>query len=239
MIRPYLSLLFTTILVSCSMLHAANRSAEGSASAEEQPIEYTNEELPSVVIAYGLLTARYGEFRSLESDSQNVLVRLGKNIDALPGDISTRLAFAHKAFIVQDNIVGHHSGFIREKNRTLEQSRVPFESILFVSTPIESFGQRILVILSSVGPEQTSIVAVDNRLNVELLYDSFNKNTIVNAGNVTTIGSVYSVHVVRRGYFFLEERVEPGGRGFVSPYRNRTFIVDATKGSFRISIRLK
>ncbi len=141
---------------------------------------YSNEELPSIVIAYSLLCSRYETFRPLEANPQNVLIKLGGNIDKLKGGVSTGLGFVHRVFTVQNNIKDHVSGYIRIKNKTLKESGVPDESLLFVTTPIESFGNKILVIMGSVSPERTTIFSVDNKLNVELLYDTFDKNNIKN-----------------------------------------------------------
>lgn len=203
--------------------------------------DISNEELPSVVIAYSLFCARYDEFKSLESNTQNALIKLRKNIDALPGGISTGLVFAHRAFILQ-NLEGRSEGFVRMKNKTLEESNIPFESILFVTTPIESFGNRVLLILSAVSPETTEIIAIDSKLRSELLYSSFNKNDIKNIKEVKgtpQVGSIFCIKVIKPGVFELQERLEPGGRGFASPYESRTFIVDVTTGKFEFSAASK
>lgn len=229
MFRFSLSLMFGMMLSLSSVLYAGEALKE----------EYLSEELPSVVISYSLFCARYDSFKSLESNPQNVLMKLRKNIDTLPGGISTALAFTHRAFIVQSDLKDQVSGFVRVDKKTLEESKVPFESILFVTTPIDSFDNRVLVILSSVSPEQTAIFSVDKKANVELLYDSINKNKISNIKNSTTLGSVYRVRVIRPGYFLLEERMEPGGRGLLAPSENRTFAVDVTKSVFEISMKAR
>ena len=236
MFRLSLPLILSMILFLSNVLYASESSSK-PATGEALKEEYLSEELPSVVISYALFCARYDSFKSLGSNPHNVLIKLGKNIDALSSGISTALAFAHRAFIVQNNLKDQVSGFVLVDKKTLEESNVPFESLLFVTMPIESFGNRILVILSSVSPEQTTIFAVDRNLNVELLYDSIHKNKITNIKNSTMLGSVYGVHVVRPGYFLLEERIEPGGRGLLSPTENRTFTLDVTKSAFEISMK--
>ncbi len=232
-------LLILGMMFSLSNVLYASESSLKPATGGALKEEYSSEELPSIVVSYGLFCARYDSFKLLESNPHNVLIKLGKNIDTLPGGISTGLAFAHRAFIVQNNINNQISGFVRDDKKSLEASNVPFESLLFITTPIESFGNRVLVILSSVSPEQTTIFAVDKKINVELLYDSINKNKITNIKNSTTLGSIYGVHVIRPGYFLLEERMEPGGRGLLSPTENRTFVVDVTKGIFELSMKVR
>lgn len=229
-----LAAMFVMICYSCTALGADESSAKSPALQGER---YLDEELPSIVVAYSLYCARYTSFKLLEADPQNVLVMLKKKIDALPGGISTGLGFAHMAFIVQNNISDHLSGFIRLNNRPIDQSKFPFESILFVTTPVESFGNRVLVVLSSVSPERTTIFSVDNRINIELLYDSFNKNLFDQ--KKTTIGSIYAVRVTKPGRYLLEERMDPGGRAFFSTYENRSFVMDVTKGTFEISLEVR
>jgi len=236
MFRFSLPLIIGMMLSLSYVLYASDEFSLKSVTGEVLKEEYLSEELPIIVISYGLFCTRYDSFKSLESNPQNVLCKFGKNIDTLPGEVSTNLGFTHRAFIVQNNIEGQSSGFVRIDKKSLEASNVPFESFLFVTTPIESFGNRVLVILSSVSPEKTAIFAVDKKLYIELLYDSINKNKISNIKNSTTLGSIYGVCVIRPGYFLLEERMEPGGRGMLSPIENRNFIVDVTKGTFEISM---
>lgn len=210
----------------------------GSYAANVTSIELSD--LPSIVITYNIFCSRYDEFQLLESKPESILIKLANNIDKLTLDIPTRMAFTHMAFIVQNNIEGQIAGFTRVKKKTLEESKIPFKSIVFVSTPIESFGNRTIVILSSISPERTTIFTIDNKLNVELLYDSFKKNEIKNINNIkgtTTIGSIYGIQVQKPGYFLLEERMEVGGSGFVSPYENRTFIVNLSKGEFELLMK--
>lgn len=219
------------LLISCCLIISLCCPVDKSLASI---VSWSESSLPGLIVAYGLYCARYDEFKLLGSNPQNVLIMLGKNINALPGGISTGLAFAHRAFVVQNEIEGHLSGFLRVRDKTLEGSKVPFESILFVTTPIASYENRILVILSSVSPERTTIFSVDKNLKVELLYDSIHKNYFDD--KKTTVGSIYNVEVVEPGKFLLQERMEPGGRGFLSPYKNRSFMIDIAKGSFEISL---
>ncbi|MBI4650811.1 hypothetical protein HY745_05900 [Candidatus Desantisbacteria bacterium] len=226
-------LLSTVLFISVLFLNLKISYATNAVSIELS-------DLPAIGIAYNIFCSRYNEFQPLESKLDNVLIKLSNNIDKLTLDIPTRMAFTHLAFIVQNNITDHYSGFARVKDKTLEESKVPFESILFVTTPFESIGNRILLILSSVSPERTSIVAVDNKLNIELIYDSFSKNEIKNMKEIkgtTNVGSLYSVQVQKPGVLLLQERMEPGGYGFVSPYKNRIFILDVTKMKVEISMK--
>ena len=179
-------------------------------------------QLPNIVIAYNLFCSYYNDFKELESEDKNVLIRFGRNLDQLETGISTGLVFTKMAFIIQD-IEGHFSGFPRIQEETIEDSEIPFESILFVTTPIESFNNRILLILSSVSPERTTIVSVDKKLQTELLYDSFIQH------NDIEISSIYFIRVLKPGNFLLETRITPHYREFYDNKKNRTFILRVDK----------
>lgn len=225
------NLLITVILLMSSTpspLHSADKVTVIS-----------NRELPSVVVAYGLFCSRYNDFKSLRSYGQNPLVRLSRSIDALPGGISTALAFVHRSYIVQ-NAENHFSGFMQSNNKSIPDSGIPFEGMLFVTTPIESLGGRVLAIISATSPERTTILAIDNGLNAELLYDSLSKNDIENIKDITgtrTLGSIFNVRVMKPGIFEVDERAAPGGPGTVSHHENRTFVIDTASGTFRLSMK--
>ena len=103
--------------------------------------EYSNGQLTDIAIAYGLYCGMYDAFKLLESNPANPLIKLDRNINMLPGGISTGLAFPHRTFIVQNNIKGNVYGFGKIKGKP---SAISMENILFVTTPIESFRGRIL-----------------------------------------------------------------------------------------------
>jgi hypothetical protein len=189
-------------------------------------IETTQEipsiKLPTIVIAYNLFCSYYNEFKTLEPEHKNILIRLGRSLDQLNIGISTRLALTSRTFIIE-NIEDHFSGFPRVHEKTIEESKIPFDRILFVTTPIESFNNRILLILSSVSPERTTIISVDKKLHTELLYDSFVQN------NNIEISSIYFIRVLKPGRFWLETRIRPSYREFYKNKKNRTFILEVGK----------
>ncbi len=237
------SLLLLMVLIVCLPLHSvASEELSTTSAKKETSITYSIEEIPMIVIGYNLFCERYGFFKSLESNSHNPLIRLDKNVEKLSAGVQRGLAFTHMVFTVQNDIIGQQSGFLRVNNKTLEESGVPFKNILFVTTPIKSFGNRVLAILSAVSPEYTTIFAVDNELNVELLYDDMKKRDITNLRGMRvpiSMGSIYGIRVVKPGYLLLQERMVPGGYGFaqfLSPYENRSFIVDITNGDFRMEL---
>jgi hypothetical protein len=236
--RSLLILCFVLLLLFC-FINSSSPNDNVTMKKDVRDEEYLNEELPMIVIAYNMLCSRYESFKCLESSPKNPLIKMKTNIDAFESGISTVMAFTHLAFTTENNIEGHMSGFIRVNNKTLEESCVPFTNILFVTTPIKSYNNHILVILSSVSPDRTTVFSVGKRLDVNLLYDSFMKNEIKNAMDIKgtrTIGSIYGIRVLKPGSFLLQERMEPGALGFAPPYKNRIFRIDVTKGSFEITL---
>lgn len=222
-----------------------NKLSAQNESLTENP-GYGIEDLPSIVIAYRLscgLSFNYPEFKKILENPDNCLGKLSKEFEEKSIFIPNSYIFGPSyVFIVQNNIKDHFSGFVRIKNKTLEESKVPFRHILFVTTPIESYGNRILVIDSIVGPEITGIFSVDKNLNVKWLYNnSFLPNEDEKGDIPLPIGSIYSVQVIKPGVFLLQERLIPGGRMGADEivydflHKNRTFRVDVTDGVFKIS----
>lgn len=95
---------------------------------------------------------------------------------------------------------------------------------------------RTLVILSMVRPDRTTIFSIDNKLNAELLYDSFNKNILISKDKSWSLGSIFRMQVIRAGYFYLEERLAYGEE-INSSQSIRIFILDVTAGKFKISLK--
>jgi hypothetical protein len=200
--------------------------------------EYIPEEIPMLVISYSFVCSRPDEFKCLESVRDNSLTRLGRNIDALPGSISTGMGFVHMALTVTNDVGNASAQSMMGPGRWLQQMTIPDVSILFVTTPIAEYGNRVLVILSSVSPDSTTIISVDDRLNVSLLYNSFLKNELKNKDKIlgsNTLGSVYSVRFVESGSLVLKERrrVRYDIDRLIPP---REFLIDLRSGGFKLSM---
>jgi hypothetical protein len=228
-------LAFVIILICCPFYVIGSESSHdkliSSTSSFVEVDKYSSTKITDIVIAYSLYCAMYNSFKPLESNLDNPIVKLVNNIDKLPGGISTGIAFPHWTFILQNNIKGNVYGFEQMEGKSLEDSKVPYENILFVTTPIESYGMRILVILSMVRPDRTTIFSVDNNLKPVLLYDSFQKN-ILKGDDSWSIGSIFKIKVIYSGYFSLMERA---GREEDINFSNRSFILDVTKGKFNLT----
>ncbi len=206
--------------------------------ANDKSISIQTYDIPGSIVAFAFLTSNYPDFASLLKSENNydfidTFREIYRNMESLNCDIPTRLAFTHYYFVVQSNIVSNKSGFVRVKGRSVEESGIPRESILFVTTPIESFDNNILIILSSVSPERTTVFSVNNKLKFILFYDSFKKPDAFEDKSSDRVGSIYSVLVDKPGYLQIEERVIPGGLGYFPPHEYRKFVIDVSGGKYR------
>jgi hypothetical protein len=181
--------------------------------------DYSPSELPDAIIAYSFYCSHYlNEFKGIKLNANTTFMKLQKNLDGLKCDISTNLAFTHRSFIVQDE-TGYYAGYKRIDDMTIEESKIPYENILFITTPIEELRNRILVILSSIRPERVTIISVDSEMNTNLIYDSFNKSDDIG------ISSLYGIKVISVNSFLLEGRISPKYLSFYQPLKNRSYVL--------------
>jgi hypothetical protein len=186
--------------------------------------------LPQEIITYGFLSWNYGDVNKLLGSSASP--GLAREMKALQGafsslncDIPTRLSFPHKAFIVPSFPVGQWIGFVR----TAETP--PEEGTLFVTEPRRTKMPRVLVVLSSVAPERTTVFSIEERDGgyvSSLVYDSFKKGKIRNA-NHTVIGAVTAVSVGNGDEILLREWAEPGSRPGIMGSMGRVFQIDPNR----------
>ncbi len=178
------------------------------------------DELPSVIIAYSLFSSYYQDFKSLWSSNEKpwFLDKLQAALSELNCDIDLRLAFTHESYIVRSNTI---RTFL-----SVDSIKSELKSVLFVTTPIKSYDNKILVILSSVSPERTTIIAIDNELGAELLYDSFN----LLVENVKMC-SIHSIRIEESDSFILEEKSVSS-----CPMTNtrRSFSITFPNGTFKL-----
>jgi hypothetical protein len=218
------------LLVLCLVL---GLSAASSAASREAAPTLAGERLPGALIAYTYLSSNYVSFRQfLEGDSEFEwrieFRRLEASLEKLDCDLARRSSFVRFAFTIQGDTPGQEAGFRRFEGKTLEESHVPFDGVLYVTSPLQAIGGKIVVIMSSVSPERTTAFTIDEQLGVNLLYDSYKA---VSSGTVIPMGSVYRVRVQNPGLFMLDERMILGGRGHFSATDNRRFLLDVMKGS--------
>lgn len=229
----FCSLVFLFCLANNRSVQAATHKDSHNVTGQNE--QYMPEELPEIVVAYNLYCGNYFQFKPLESNPQNPLIRLDKNMDAFPGGTSNVLVDIDQAFIVQNNVKDQNYGLSTTEFQAMWNSRINFSSALFVTTPIPTFGKRVLVIVGSLGPDRTTIFSVDSDLNVRLLYDTdarpYYKGVKKNGG----LGWTYGIKVLEPGYYLIRERFMPGGHGFGAAYVLRTFVIDVRKGKFSLS----
>jgi len=201
--------------------------------ANDEDFKISPRELPSLIIAYNFCTAYYPYFKGLweSTDQQPFMIKkLSAEFTRFKTlGIERRLLFTHRAFIVQNDISNHISGFPSTEIPPKDLI-VPFESIIFVTTPIASINDKVLVILSSVSPERTTIMAIDSYLNIAVLYDSYA------ADNKITICSIYSVRVLKAGVFVIAER---SNNRCSLKEEKRSFILDLSSGVLKLHEREK
>ena len=127
-----------------------------------------NDSLPSLLVSYSLYASynKYFNDNFEKKNNQNWYSVLEKNFEKLSCDINTRLSFSHVSFVVQD-VFGSKYGDETRNNFNNQKS------VMFVSVPLNKIGNKVLVVLSSTAPNRSTVMTVDNNLDVNLLYDSF------------------------------------------------------------------
>lgn len=221
--------MFTHRVIVLSLFLFLSFMGNQSFASDETAKTYSPDELPSIIITYNLAFGYYHDLQCLRElgDPSHMIAKLYSEFEALSCSITHRMGFTYIAFIAQSNISGHFSGVLPGEDKTSGKIQVPYESILFVTTPIESLGNNVLVILSSVSPERTTIMKMDKRLNVTLLYDA----SMVKLPD-GSMCSVFALRIIKPGLIRLFER----DRGHCAPLGSkRTFIIDVTSGDFNIS----
>jgi hypothetical protein len=183
--------------------------------------------LAGAIIGYAQMVSTYRDFvQVLSGPTSSRFVEdwkaLSAALDTLPCDVNTRLAFTHRWYTVQPDLVGQRVGLpaaIGEAQRTGQAAE---EDILFVAAPLPGNPDAVLAVLSSASPSRLSIFTIDSQHRATLIYDSLNKPRV--PGVDTPLGSMYQV-AVERDRLVLYEAVALGGRFAQAPDK-RTFAVD-------------
>lgn len=187
-------------------------------------------DLTQAVIAYGFLSSNYGDFDKLLGAGS--ALGLAGDMKALEGalgslncDVPIRIGFPHRAFVVPSYPVGQWIGSIR----TAETP--PQEGTLLVTEHLRMKPARVLVVLSSVAPERTTVFWIEGTVRgylSRLVYDSFRKGKIANAPH-TVIGAVTAASAGRSDEIFVKEWAEPGSRPRTMGSVGRVFKVDPAR----------
>src|SRR5207248_73899 len=95
--------------------------------------------------------------------------------------------------------------------------------------PVPALDDRVLVIISTVGPERTTIVTLDEKLQMRSVYDSGGSPA---QSHFPPLGSIYQVKVVGAGKLLLQERRLPGEN--VNTLSNRSFLLTINHGEISL-----
>ena len=193
-----------------------------------QPVASSS--LPTIMISYQWFCIKNSEFKCIWADNTNSLIKIDKSIRALDLQIPLRLAFTHEAFLVQVDGARQKYGYSPNDGNDLPDSKIPYESCIFVTTPLASMDNRILCLLSSVSPERLTIFSIDNRLNCKSLFDSLKYKLVEN----DRIGSIYSIKVVNSSCFIMEERYSPQLHGDFEEGRKRSYMLNIVDGEIKL-----
>ena len=187
--------------------------------------------LPQAIVAYGYLRWDYLEFDRLlalipELGLASDLRSLDKSLDSLHCDVPKRMALPHRALVLPPFPISEWFGFERPGAGNSTE-----DGWLFVTQAIGRSPQRVLVVLSSSRPEQTTVFWLehgDGGYAARLLFDSFTKGKIVN--ETTMVGAARSVSFERENAILLKEFQEPGSGPF-DRMLGRVFRLDLMSGA--------
>lgn len=213
----------SSILAAC-VLALALAPALRSAASETRS-------LSQAIVTYGFLVRHYPDSFLLASKTATTPLErdmrgLGSALDSVGCDVPEALASAHRAIIVPYSSIGQWLGFPG-------QDVSPQEGLLFVLEPAGRLSGQALVVLSRMGPDETTILRIEEakqRFSAELLYDSFRKGRVSNAPN-TDIGTVTAVNLQKNRDVLLREWAEPGSRSGHMGETGRLFRLDPSRAT--------
>jgi len=167
--------------------------------------------LSQAIITYGYLRWGYDDFDRMLASSPNL--PLAKNLKALDAaleslgcDVGTRMAEPHEALILPPLPFDQWIGFPRAGGRNSSE-----EGWLFVTQPIGTSPQRVLVVFSTASPEQTTVFWIEETNEgyaAKLLFDSFKKSKISN--DTAQVGAATSIRFESDNLLLLKDWGEPG-----------------------------
>jgi hypothetical protein len=202
---------------------AQNRASTPSGSGEG---------ISQAVVAYGFLRWDYLEFDRLLATTSGLglaadLASLDKSLDSLHCDVPKRMAGPHKVLILPPLPNTQWFGFERPGGRNS-----PERGWLFVTQPFGASPQRVLVVLTSASPEQTSVFWLEHGnegYTANLLFDSFAKGQISN--DTTVVGAATFISFEGENTILLKDWGEPGIGPPEARRRGRIFRLDLKSGA--------
>jgi hypothetical protein len=202
-------------------------------SAQKRTYTPADSGLPQAIVAYGYLRWDYLEFDQLVALIPDLalasdLRSLDKSLDSLHCDVPKRMAPPHETLILPPFPITQWFGFDRPSRNS------PDDGWLFVTQAIGSSPQRVLVVLSSSGAEQTTVFWLehsDKGYAAKLLFDSFTKGKIAN--ETTVVGAATFVSFEGESAILLKEFSEPGSGPF-EHMMGRVFRLDLMSGTMTL-----
>ena len=144
-------------------------------------------------------------------------------LDAIDPGIKFRLAFSRQIFFVSSAHPGDSYGCAT--NRVfMQQGTERYSDGLAWVLPISNF--ESIVIISAVGPKQTTILAFDDHRKFRLVYDSFRKPNAALRDSPSGLDYLCGIQVAGRNRFLLHEgRLRGMSQASLFP---RTFLLSTT-----------
>lgn len=102
-----------------------------------------------------------------------------------------------------------------------------FNEILFVTTPIQTYSNQVLVFISHVSPNGLTILSIDNNCKINIIYDWLEK-----PGRFGYIGPICKVQTKKEGCFLLTECWQSDS--LKKWYGDRIFQLTVTNGNINI-----
>lgn len=161
------------------------------------------------LVAYRYLVARFGNtFLSRELHPPTTplelqMEALGETLGSLHCDVRRRLAMSTESILVPSSDAERWLGLFKSRHTA---------GSWLVVIQLSETSQHVLVILSSLGPAQTTVFwlePTEQGYGVSLLYDSFKKNTI-SSPKWGMMGAASGVKFENNRELLLRELVEPG-----------------------------
>jgi hypothetical protein len=203
-------------------------------SAQKRTYTPADSGLAQAIVAYGYLRWDYLEFDKLVALIPDLalasdLRSLNQSLDSLRCDVPKRMAVPHQTLILPPFPITEWFGFDRPSRNS------PDDGWLFVTQATGSSPQHVLVVLSSSGPEQTTVFWLehsDKGYAAKLLFDSFTKGKVAN--ETTVVGAATFVSFEGENAILLKEFSEPGSGRF-DHVMGRVFSLDLTSDTITLA----
>lgn len=158
-------------------------------------------ELPDAIIGFALSIRQDNEFlKRLNTNQQTKIDKLYFYVDSKISnidDIHVFLSFSNNYC----KILSEYSGYFCDNTKQKDPG-----GYLYVTTPITTFDENIIVVTSSQSPERTQFIAIPAHGNSHILYDSFSKTNKCSSTDVDyPLRVIYSIQVYSEGVFRMRE----------------------------------